>query len=307
MYNLILPNKLSNLTSLLPLHQTIDDTAADVLDRVAPVEELRQQLFDANERLARLEERNQALEATASGRAGRLQAEVDALAARLEVAEASEAEARARIAQLQEQDAQGGTPHEARVRRSEDRFVAEAQLRDRLAATQRELAGVKAELAAKANAVMDLRLEVERRTQQIGRLQRRLDEMAQLKELLGRRGVGAGAGVGVGGGAGLGAGASAGTTRRGAKGTDAKRVAELEGVVAHLTKVADDRKAEVERLRSRAGRPGAGGDSRALKTRVKEATARAKRLEEEVEELRERATDADKVPKQHACFWRGGD
>lgn len=172
------------------------------------------------------------------GKTRRLEAQVEALEGKLAAARQSEREA---IDRLRAKDSLGATADT--LRRSEDRFVTESSLREQLSEVRKRLADVEAELVTKQAGALELQFENTRLQADVDRLKRRVQELSSVDELLQKvPGVGTGVDDGVSSrrtrGSGTGGGAAA-----------SRRARELEGVVQELTKVAEKRRQEVDRLR----------------------------------------------------------
>lgn len=114
------------------------------------------------------------------GKVRRLNAQVEALEGQLEAARTSEREAVERLQAFEAMGKQGGDQTQA-WRRSEDRYVSEASLREQLSEVRKRLADVEAELVTKQAGALELQFENTRLQSDVDRLRRRVEELSSVK------------------------------------------------------------------------------------------------------------------------------
>jgi hypothetical protein len=238
------------LGALVKKQQNLDAATVAALNEIEPVAALKGRIFS-------LEEENDSLRLRAEGeltsQLNKLRAECEAARIETRTAQAEANDARERLRQLQKvlggDTVEGGAPvvslKSTALRAEEDRYLAEATLRDRLAEARRQVATLEGVLLSRDASAMELRFELEAAKQTSERLQKRVAEVTAFATIATRgkplseaaaHGVASGGGAsaivkGQGGGGGGGGGA------------------ELEEVTVALKRVAEKQRSEIERLR----------------------------------------------------------
>jgi chromosome segregation ATPase len=238
------------LGALVKKQQNLDAATVAALNEIEPVAALKGRIFS-------LEEENDSLRLRAEGeltsQLNKLRAECEAARIETRTAQAEANDARERLRQLQKvlggDTVEGGAPvvslKSTALRAEEDRYLAEATLRDRLAEARRQVATLEGVLLSRDASAMELRFELEAAKQTSERLQKRIAEVTAFATIATRgkplseaaaHGVASGGGAsaivkGQGGGGGGGGGA------------------ELEEVTVALKRVAEKQRSEIERLR----------------------------------------------------------
>ena len=114
------------------------------------------------------------------GKARQLNAQVEALEGQLEAARSAERDAVERLQSFEAMGKQGDERSQA-WRRSEDRYVSEASLREQLSEVRKRLADAEAELVTKQAGALELQFENTRLQSDVDRLQRRVEELSSVK------------------------------------------------------------------------------------------------------------------------------
>jgi chromosome segregation ATPase len=239
------------LGALVKKQQNLDAATVAALNEIEPVAVLKGRIFH-------LEEENDELRAKADGEltslVNKLRAENEAANIATRTAQAEASDARVRLHQLQKvlggDTVEGGAPvvslKSTALRAEEDRYLAEATLRDRLAEARRQVASLEGTLLSRDAAAMELRFELEASKQTSERLQKRVAEVTAFATIATRgKPLSEAAAHGVAFNGGASALVKGGQTHNGG----ASGGAELEEVTVALKRVAEKQRAEIERLR----------------------------------------------------------
>lgn len=214
---------------------------SDAVQRAAD----RNRIFELEEEVARLRE-----VASASGadkdRLRALQNLLDVAKRSADAANAESKELRARLKKLEAAKTQEGDEFDvAKLRASEEKFLHEAGLRERLALQRQQITELEAAVMEKEAAVTDLRFEVETERETSARLRRRLEDLprsgadTEEKDREPKASDHAGSPVRA---------RSAGPREGSLPSSEAsKRVVELESLVQALKRVVDKQKTEMDR------------------------------------------------------------
>lgn len=250
------------LNALIKKQQSLDAATVAALNEIEPVAVLKSRVFDLEEECSMLRER---CDGALTGEIRKLQADIETERLKATASAAAASEARDRLRQLQklvgvgaDGDAtaeQSVVPKASGVRLEEDRFLAEATLRDKLSECRRNIASLEGSLLSKDAVVMELQFELEASRQAADRLRKRIAEVTAFATIATR-------------GKPLSEAAAAGamgsnlasllndplhnggrSSANGGKPLPGKREAELEEVITALKRVTEKQKSEIDRLR----------------------------------------------------------
>ena len=240
------------LGALVKKQQNLDAATVAALNEIEPVAALKNRIFS-------LEEENDALRLRADGelssQLNKLRAECEGARIETRTAQSEANDARERLRQLQKvlggDTVEGGAPvvslKSTALRAEEDRYLAEATLRDRLAEARRQVATLEGVLLSRDASAMELRFELEAAKQTSERLQKRVAEVTAFATIATRGkplSEAAAHGVAAGGGA-----SAMVKGQHGQGGGGGGGGAELEEVTVALKRVAEKQRSEIERLR----------------------------------------------------------
>jgi chromosome segregation ATPase len=285
------------VTALIKKQQSLDAATVAALNEIEPVAALKSRVFELEEELAALRDH---ADGELAGEIRRLRGEIEGEKLRASAAAAEAADARDRLRQLQKlvgvDGGAAGTTSGAAVRQEEDRYLAEATLRDKLGEARRQVAALEGSLLTKDAAVMELQFELETARQAADRLRKRIAEVTAFATIATRgKPLSEAAAAGAAGGNLAGLLHDAAAAHNGRAGGPAKsagkREAELEEVITALKRVTEKQKTEIERLRKQVE---AGGKAKAAaaSAAAASATVTALALSEQREKEREEAAAA---------------